>query len=129
MFSRSLEGFPPVPSIPMDIPTSSASSISSKKSKRSFRDDSVIQLLLSGSPRSQTVSFSSNTDYVLCTSANHYGSIYKVLEPNTSSPVLKIGGQPTAHQKITTVDWANSSNACLFGTIDGTVKITSLIKV
>ncbi|KAG1176005.1 hypothetical protein G6F70_008969 [Rhizopus microsporus] len=103
VFSRSLEGFPPVPSIPMDIPTSSASSISSKKSKRSFRDDSVIQLLLSGSPRSQTVSFSSNTDYVLCTSANHYGSIYKVLEPNTSSPVLKIGGQPTAHQKITTM--------------------------
>jgi hypothetical protein len=105
---------------------SSSSSISSKRSRRSFRDDNIIQSLLTSSPpRSQLISFSSDVDYVLCASTQHHGSIYKVLEPNTSSPVLKIG-QP---EKVTTVDWTtHSSNACLFGTIDGTVKVTSLIK-
>lgn len=128
IFSRSLDGFPPTPFIPADITMSSSSSISSKKSKRSFRDDGIIQSLLTASPRTQMVSFSADVDYVLCASNRHHGSIYKLLEPNTSSPLLKIGNEPPLHQKITTVDWTNSSNACLFGTIDGTVKVTSLIK-
>jgi hypothetical protein len=48
-----------------------------------------------------------------------------VLEGN---PVLKFGNQPIS-QHITTVDWTNSSNACLLGSADGTVKVTTLIKV
>ncbi|KAG1456269.1 hypothetical protein G6F46_001374 [Rhizopus delemar] len=92
IFNRLLDGFPPTSLIPTDIPMSSSSSISSKRSKRSFRDDNIIQSLLTSSPpRSQLISFSSDVDYVLCASTQHHGSIYKVLEPNTSSPVLKIG--------------------------------------
>ncbi|KAG1152882.1 hypothetical protein G6F37_000383 [Rhizopus arrhizus] len=92
IFNRLLDGFPPTSLIPTDIPMSSSSSISSKRSRRSFRDDNIIQSLLTSSPpRSQLISFSSDVDYVLCASTQHHGSIYKVLEPNTSSPVLKIG--------------------------------------
>lgn len=74
------------------------------------------------------VAFSADTDYVLCAAAQKsttFGSIYRVLE---GDPVLKFGNQ-SLHQHITTVDWTSSSNACLLGSADGSVKVTSLIKV
>lgn len=73
------------------------------------------------------VAFSTDTDYVLCAAAEKtgFGSIYRVLE---GDPVLKFGHQPI-YQHITTVDWTNSSNACLLGSADGSVKVTTLIKV
>lgn len=74
------------------------------------------------------VAFSADTDYVLCPAIQDgttLGSIFKVLD---GSPVLKFGSQPSDHH-ITTVDWTTSSNACLVGSADGSVKVTSLIKV
>ncbi|KAI9258270.1 WD40-repeat-containing domain protein [Sporodiniella umbellata] len=126
--SRNLDGFPPAPLIPANITMSSSSSVSSKISKRSFREGGKAQSLLFNSPRSQMVTFSSDMDYVLCTSDRHLGAIHKLSETSITAPLLKIGNEPTPHQKITTVDWTNSSNACLFGTTDGTVKVVSLIK-
>jgi hypothetical protein len=75
------------------------------------------------------VAFSADTDYVLTASAaksSTFGSIYRVSSP--ADCVLKFGKQPL-DQQITTVDWTNSSNACLLGGIDGSVKVTTLIKV
>lgn len=76
------------------------------------------------------VAFSADTDYVLCPAIQDqtttFGSIYRSLE---GSPVLKFGSQPIV-QHITTVDWTTAtSNACLMGSSDGSVKVTSLIKV
>ncbi|KAI9270113.1 WD40-repeat-containing domain protein [Helicostylum pulchrum] len=123
IFKRPLEGFPPPETsngftssnhIPPSIPSST--------------DNSATPSLLSVSPRSQLVAFSADTDYVLCSAAaenSTYGSIYRVLE---GDPVLKFGNQ-SLNQHITTVDWTNSSNACLLGSADGSVKVTTLIKV
>jgi hypothetical protein len=71
------------------------------------------------------VTFSQDTDYVLCASSSgtNYGAIHRVIE---GKEVLKFGHQP---MQLTTVDWTNSSSACLLGTMDGTVKVTTLIKV
>lgn len=82
------------------------------------------------SPRSQMVAFSSDTEYVLCAATNEettFGSIYRVSETDNPS-VLKFGNQPL-NQHITAVDWTNALNACLLGSSDGTVKVTTLIKV
>jgi hypothetical protein len=76
------------------------------------------------------VAFSADTEYVLgaaTTQESTYASIYRVAEAGNPS-VLKFGNQPV-YQNITTVDWTNSSNACLLGSVDGTVKVTTLIKV
>lgn len=86
--------------------------------------------LLSVSPRSQMVAFSADTDYVLCTATTEestYASIHRISQVDNPT-VLKFGNQPV-YQNITTVDWTNSSNACLLGSVDGTVKVTTLIKV
>lgn len=95
------------------------------------QDDGVTQSLLSVSPRSQMVAFSTDTDYVLCAAQEkkdtECGSIYR-LTAESGDPVCKFGHQPR-DQHITTVDWTNSSNACLLGSADGSVKVTSLIKV
>ncbi|KAI8890260.1 WD40 repeat-like protein [Backusella circina FSU 941] len=122
LFSHPLEGFPPS-SPPPPEPRLNPST-TSRKSTASL-DDSVTQHLLSTCPRSQMVTFSEDTDYVLCASSNesNYGSIHRVLE---GKEVLKFGQQP---MQLTAVDWTNSSNACLLGTMDGTVKVTTLIKV
>ncbi|KAF1806393.1 WD40-repeat-containing domain protein [Mucor lusitanicus] len=124
IFSSPLEGFPP----PAAYPSKSKSSSSSVRSM----DDSVTQSLLSVTPRSQTVAFSADTDYVLCAAQGKkadtiHGSIYRISE-SENPPVLKFGSQP-ASQHITTVDWTNSSSACLLGSVDGSVKVTTLIKV
>ncbi|KAI8083856.1 WD40-repeat-containing domain protein [Thamnidium elegans] len=122
IFKRPLEGFPPPEPFngftSNHIPPSTPSSV----------DDSAAPSLLSVSPRSQLVAFSADTDYVLCAAAaekSTYGSIYRVLE---GDPVLKFGNQ-SLNQHVTTVDWTNSSNACLLGSADGSVKVTTLIKV
>lgn len=124
VFSSPLEGFPP----PAAYPSKSKSCSSSVKSL----DDSVTQSLLSVSPRSQMVAFSADTDYVLCAAQGKkadtiHGSIYRISE-SENPPVLRFGNQP-ASQHITTVDWTNSSSACLLGSVDGSVKVTTLIKV
>lgn len=76
------------------------------------------------------VAFSTDTDYVLCASQEEEetgcGSIYRLSA--SGDAVCKFGHQ-TLDQPITTVDWTNSSNACLLGSTDGSVKVTSLIKV
>lgn len=78
------------------------------------------------------VAFSADTDYVLCAAQGKkadtiHGSIYRISE-SENPPVLRFGNQP-ASQHITTVDWTNSSSACLLGSVDGSVKVTTLIKV
>ncbi|CAO3647731.1 unnamed protein product [Mucor hiemalis] len=118
LVQHTLDGFPPSTHIPK--PTNIL--------PKSTVNDSVTQSLVSISPRSQMVVFSSDTDYVLCPAIQDQttlGSIYKVLD---GTPVLKFGSQPFDHH-ITTVDWTTSSNACLVGSADGSVKVTSLIKV
>lgn len=95
-------------------------------------NDSVAQSLLSVTPRSQMVAFSADTDYVLCAaqakkSDTMHGSIYRISESENPS-VLRFGNQPV-YQNITTVDWTHSSSACLLGSVDGSVKVTTLIKV
>lgn len=90
------------------------------------------------------VAFSADTDFVLTASVSaatkkYSGSIYRVQQQQqaegqetattattTVPAALKFGA---GSQEITTVDWTNSSNACLLGTIDGSVKVTTLIKV
>ncbi|KAI9499031.1 WD40-repeat-containing domain protein [Zychaea mexicana] len=53
------------------------------------------------------------------------GTIYRVAD---GRPSLQFGYQPI-YQKLTTVDWTSSSNTCLLGSVDGSVKVTNLIKV
>ncbi|GAA5810781.1 hypothetical protein MFLAVUS_004208 [Mucor flavus] len=122
IFKRPLEGFPP------PEPSYGFTSNHIPPSASSSANNSATPSLLSVSPRSQLVAFSADTDYVLCSAAaekSTYGSIYRVLE---GDPVLKFGNQ-SLNQHITTVDWTNSSNACLLGSADGSVKVATLIKV
>ncbi|KAI9255118.1 WD40-repeat-containing domain protein [Phascolomyces articulosus] len=92
-------------------------------------------LMNDGTNRLITSSSSSSISSLSSTSENHHngnsnnsstqGTIYRVTD---GRPALQFGHQPI-HQKLTTVDWTSSSNTCLLGSVDGSVKITNLIKV
>ncbi|CDS13469.1 hypothetical protein LRAMOSA05645 [Lichtheimia ramosa] len=145
--SNATAALPPRPTSNPSTSSLSRLSISSNRSNRLpliTADDTVTQSLLSITPRAQMVAFSADTDFCLCatasrpsasptsensssssSSATTQGTIYRVSD---GQPSLRFGYQPM-HQKLTTVDWTNASNACLLGSIDGSVKVTSLIKV
>ncbi|KAI9021463.1 WD40-repeat-containing domain protein [Phycomyces nitens] len=101
-----------------------ASSAFGRRTSNSPRPSSSTSSLFS--MRSERNNYSSNSSSATSTnSGTTQGSIYQVSDGQT---VLQFGQQP-AYQKITTVDWTNSSNACLLGNTDGSVKVTNLIKV
>ncbi|KAG2221160.1 hypothetical protein INT45_007737 [Circinella minor] len=83
--------------------------------------------VLSSSSSSSTSSFSSSSENNNVSNGNSstQGTIYRVSD---GRPSLQFGHQPI-HQKLTTVDWTSSSNTCLLGSVDGSVKVTNLIKV
>ncbi|KAI8349228.1 WD40-repeat-containing domain protein [Choanephora cucurbitarum] len=137
IFSSPLEGFP-TPSTAYasqskpSVNTSSTkpSSIDQYGKKARSIDNQVTRSLLSIHPRPQMAAFSTDTDYVLCASHAQnetFGSIYRVSETDSSS-VLHLGNQPI-YQPITTVGWTSTSNACLLGSMDGSIKVSTLIKV
>ncbi|KAI8394201.1 uncharacterized protein BYT42DRAFT_34676 [Radiomyces spectabilis] len=148
---------PPRPTSNPSTSSLSKLSISSGRSGRFSSiaiNDNVTQSLLSMAARAQLVAFSADTEYIFCAatvpdspasvsssssvvtdptvseSVNNnnratHGTIYHI--PN-EKPALKLVQQPF-YQRITAVDWTTSSNACLVGSIDGSVKVTSLIKI
>ncbi|KAI7872923.1 WD40-repeat-containing domain protein [Spinellus fusiger] len=79
------------------------------------------------SSASSTLSANSDTtDTALNANAGMtQGTIYQVPDGQTALQF----GQQHLYQKITTVDWTNASNACLMGSMDGSVKVTNLIRV
>ncbi|KAF7731736.1 WD repeat-containing protein 91 [Apophysomyces ossiformis] len=145
-----------LPPRPKSNPSTSSLSRLSISSGRSTRlptitvDDSVTQSLLSVSPRSEMIAFSADTEHILCASTASSASLSKsssisslisvadgsngtatqgtIYNVSDGQAALRFGHQP-AYQKLTTVDWTNSSNACLLGSMDGSVKVTNLIKV
>ena len=147
-----------LPPRPKSNPSTSSLSRLSISSSRSTRlpmiavDDSITQSLLAASPRPQMVAFSADTDYCLCATSSFsdrqlasssssvsslssasdsnasitvQGTIYRVAD---GRPSMQFGYQPS-YQKLTAVDWTSSSNTCLLGSADGSVKVTNLIKV
>lgn len=152
--SNNVAALPPRPTPNPSTSSLSRLSVSSGRSNRFPMiavDDSVTQFLLSASPRSQMVAFTNDTEFCLCVSSSLSSSNRR---PSTSSssnaaadlttisritqgtiyrtsdgqPSIEFGPQP-AHQKLTAVDWTHSSNACLLGSIDGSVKVTNLIRM
>ncbi|ORY95843.1 WD40-repeat-containing domain protein [Syncephalastrum racemosum] len=126
----------PAPRPTSNTSTSSLSRSSTRSASRAPKiavDDSVTQSLLSVSPRSHMVAFDAETEFCLCattsttpdTSATTQGTLFRVAD---GSSALKFGHQP-AYQKLTAVDWTSTSNACLLAGADGSVKVTSFIKV
>ncbi|KAI9468259.1 MAG: hypothetical protein EXX96DRAFT_110525 [Benjaminiella poitrasii] len=128
IFTKSLEGFPP--SIALSITPSSVND----------NHIPIRSLFPSTLPRRQMVAFSAETDYVLCAASSKqttYGSIYQVLSSedtsstSSSSSIFQFGCESIEQQNITTVDWTThtSNITCLLGSVDGSVKVTTLIKV
>ncbi|KAL0079658.1 hypothetical protein J3Q64DRAFT_1838678 [Phycomyces blakesleeanus] len=101
-----------------------ASSAYGRRTSNSPRPSSSTSSIFS--MRSERNNYSTNSSFAGSTnSGTTQGSIYQVSDGQTA---LQFGQQP-AYQKITAVDWTNSSNACLLGNMDGSVKVTNLIKV
>ncbi|KAI9320162.1 hypothetical protein BX666DRAFT_1919911 [Dichotomocladium elegans] len=151
--STSVTALPPRPTSNPSTSSLSRLSISSNRSNRLpfiTVDDSITQSLLSFTPRSQMVAFSADTEFCLCattsrkqslSSSSSFSSLSSASESQslatTHGTIFKMSDGQSAlqfgyrqlSQKLTAVDWTNSSNACLLGSADGSVSITSLIKV
>ncbi|CAO3617846.1 unnamed protein product [Cunninghamella echinulata] len=105
--------------------------------------DTILSSLSSSSIKSTSSSTSSSSSSAnLIKNNNHHSSLTSPLsaipeksgetqgtiyQGSDGKPILQFGKQPI-YNKITTVDWTSTANACLMGNMDGSIKVTNLIK-
>eukprot|EP01137_Pigoraptor_chileana_P017651 Opistho-2@76038 len=77
---------------------------------------------LSMAPQAGRFAFDASGEYILMGSPVNHGVIYEVNKP---APLIFLSGQS---RPVVCVDWTPRYNACVTGSLDGTIRITKLIR-